>query len=180
MEILKGKWVVDPSHSSVTFSVKHLMISKVKGSFGAFEGVAVTDGVDVLNTKLEATVTTESVDTKDKGRDAHLRGEDFFDVEKFPVMSFKSEQIESTKKEDVFIVHGQLTIKDVTKPVDVTVELGGVGVDPYNNTKAAAEAVFVIDRTEFGLTWNAALEAGGVLVGNDITVTVDVQATLEK
>lgn len=175
MEIPAGRWTVDPSHSTVSFSVKHLMISKVRGSFSGFSGEAETSE-NPLDTQITATVDVASIDTKDAGRDTHLLSSDFFDAETYPKMIYTSTKIESTKDPDVFKVHGDLTIKGVTKPVTATAEFGGVMKDPYGNLKGAAEVTFVIDRTEFGLTWNAALETGGVLVGNDITVTLDLQA----
>lgn len=177
MIIPSGKWIVDTSHSSVNFSVKHLMISKVKGSFGSFSGEAVTTE-NILETKLNATVNIDSIDTKDSGRDAHLVSPDFFDAKNFPIMSFTSTHIAPTNKDTIYDVTGDLTIRNVTLPVTVKAEFGGVAVDPYGKTKGAAEVTFVIDRTKFGLTWNAALETGGVLVGNDITVTLELQATL--
>lgn len=175
MNVPAGTWVVDPSHSSVNFSVKHLMISKVKGNFSSFTGQLETTE-NPLDAQITATVDVDSIDTKDAGRDAHLKGEDFFDTAKYPKMIFTSTSIEETSNPQVFKVHGDLTIKGVTKPVVATAEFGGTMVDPYGNTKGAAEVKFVIDRTDFGLTWNAALETGGVLVGNDITVSLDLQA----
>lgn len=179
MIIPAGKWIVDASHSSVNFSVKHLMISKVKGSFGSFSGEAITTE-NILETKITASVEVSSIDTKDSGRDTHLVSPDFFDAANSPVMTFTSTKIAPTSKENIYDVTGDLTIKGVTLPVTAKAEFGGVATDPYGNTKGAAEVTFVVDRTKFGLTWNAALETGGVLVGNDITVTLDLQATLEK
>jgi len=153
-----GKWVVDSSHSSVSFTVKHLMISKVRGSFGSFTGHAVTDGKDIFNTSLEGVIDVTSIDTKDENRDANLRSADFFDVEKFPEMKLVSQKINHVKG-DKYEVEALLTIKDVTAPVSINVEFGGINTDPYGNVKGAAEAEFVIDRTKFGLTWNAASAA---------------------
>lgn len=174
-----GKWVVDASHSAVTFTVKHLMISKVRGTFGGFSGMAVTDGKNILNTSVEGSIDVSTIDTKDDNRDAHLRSADFFDVENFPAMKLVSQKITHVK-DDKYQLEALLTIKNVTEPVKIDVEFGGINTDPYGNIKGAAEAEFTIDRTKFGLTWNAALETGGVLVSNDVKVSLDIQAVLEK
>lgn len=179
MTIPSGKWVIDPSHSSVDFTVRHLMISKVKGSFGTFTGTATTDG-DVTESTLEATIDVTSINTNDSGRDNHLRSAEFFDVENYPTMTFISTSVESTKHDDVFLIHGNLTIKGVTKSATFHAEIGGVTVDPYGQTKAAAEATTKINRSDFGLSWNAALETGGVLVSEEVSISLDIQATLQK
>lgn len=175
--IQAGKWDIDPSHSSISFSVKHLMVSKVKGTFGKFSGVIETteDNSDAL---VAVTIEANSIDTKDENRDAHLYGEDFFDVAKFPTLTFVSTNVEH-KKGDLFALNGNLTIKGVTRPVTLDVEFAGVVVDPFGQTKAIAEASTKISRSDFGLTWNSALEAGGVLVGDEITISLDVQAVLQ-
>jgi len=172
-----GTWIIDPTHSEVTFSVRHLMISKVKGSFNTFEGKIVTNGTPE-ETKVEGKIDTASVDTNDKNRDGHLASPEFFDVEQFPEMSFVSTKVETKGKEDYVLV-GELTIKGVTKEVKLDVEFGGIAVDPYGQTKAAASAKTKISRSDFGLTWNVALESGGVLVGDDITINLDIQAALQ-
>lgn len=179
MKIPAGTWIIDPAHSSVGFSVRHLMVSKVRGTFGKFAGTAVV-GEDLSSFSLEATVDASSINTGDEQRDAHLRSSDFFDVEKFPNLSFKATSVEPTDDPLVVNLSGELTIHGVTKPVTFRVEIGGVAKDPYGNVKGAAEASAVIRRSDFGLTWNAALEAGGVLVGDDVTIFVDAQATLQQ
>jgi len=174
-----GTWVIDPSHSDVTFSVRHLMISKVRGSFGKLSGEIKTDG-ELETVEITATLDAASITTNDEGRDGHLRSADFFDVETFPEITFKSTGLVATKKSDKFLVNGELTIKGVTKPVTLDLELGGVAVDGYGQTKAAASADTVISRGDFGLTWNSTLETGGVLVGDEITIQLDIQAVLQK
>lgn len=171
-----GTWVLDPSHSEVTFRVRHMMISKVRGSFG-IKNATLTAPENPLDATVEASVDVASVDTKDEGRDNHLRSVDFFDVENFPTMEFVST---GARVEDGdFFVDGDLTIRGVTKPVSFEFDFGGFGTDPWGNYKAGASATTVINREDFGLTWNAALETGGVLVGKDITINLDLQGTLQ-
>lgn len=172
-----GTWVLDPSHSEVTFSVRHMMISKVRGTFGV-KSATIIAPENPLEAKVEATVDVASIDTKDEGRDNHLRSGDFFDVETHPSMTFVST---GTRYEDGdFLVDGDLTIRGVSKPATFTLEFGGFGTDPWGNYKAGATATTVIDREEFGLTWNAALETGGVLVGKDVTISLDLQGALQQ
>lgn len=171
-----GTWVLDPSHSEVTFSVRHMMISKVRGSFG-IKNATFTAPENPLDATVEASVDVASVDTKDEGRDNHLRSADFFDVENFPTMEFVST---GARVEDGdFFVDGDLTIRGITKPVSFEFDFGGFGTDPWGNYKAGASATTVINREDFGLTWNAALETGGVLVGKDITINLDLQGALQ-
>lgn len=171
-----GTWILDPAHSEVTFSVRHMMISKVRGTFGVKEATLVAPE-NPLEAKVEAKVDVTSIDTKDENRDAHLRSADFFDVENHPSMEFVST---GTRVEDGdFLVDGDLTIRGITKPVTFEFEFGGFGTDPYGNYKAGASAKTVINREDFGLTWNAALETGGVLVGKEITIGLDLQGALQ-
>jgi polyisoprenoid-binding protein YceI len=176
--IPSGTWLIDPTHSEVSFTVKHLMVSKVRGRFALANGKAVT-GAALTDTKLEVELDASTVATGEDNRDQHLRGEDFFDVEKFPKISFVSTRVETTKDDDVVLLHGDLTIRDVTAPAVFTVEIGGVAVDPYGQTKAAVEASTSISRGAFGLTWNTTLETGGVLVSDEVKLTVDAQAVLQ-
>ena len=171
-----GTWVLDASHSEVGFSVRHMMISKVRGHF-AIKEATLTAPENPLEATLEAKVDAASIDTKDEGRDGHLRSADFFDVENYPTITFASTGVRYEGGD--FLVDGQLTIKDVTKPVTFDVDFGGFGTDPWGNYKAGATAKTVIDREDFGLTWNAALETGGVLVGKDVTITLDLQGALQ-
>lgn len=176
--IPNGKWVVDPSHSSVEFTVKHLMISKVRGVFTEFTGTAITRDNDLMKTEAEGSVKTASVSTNDLNRDAHLRSADFFDSENYPEMKLVAQHVNPVG-DNKFTVDALLTIRNVTAPIQVHTVFGGITTDPYGNVKGAVEASFKIDRTMFGLNWNSMLETGGVLVGNDVNVVIDVQAVLE-
>lgn len=178
MTIPAGTWKLDAAHSSVGFSVKHLMVSKVRGTFSKFDGVAKT-GENFSSFALTAKVDPSSLTTGDEGRDSHLRGEDFFDVEKYPEIIFEGNAVELTEDENVVNLHGDLTLHGVTRPITFRVEIGGVAKDPYGNLKGAAEANTVIKRSDFGLTWNTALETGGVLVSDEVTIFIDAQAVYE-
>ena len=172
-----GTWVLDPAHSEVTFSVRHMMISKVRGTFGMKSATLVAPE-NPLDAKVTASVDVTSVDTKDEGRDTHLRSADFFDVENHPTIEFVST---GARVEDGdFFVDGDLTIRGTTKPVSFAFDFGGFGVDPWGNYKAGASATTTVNREDFGLTWNAALETGGVLVGKDITINLDLQGSLQQ
>lgn len=171
-----GTWQLDASHSEVHFSVRHMMISKVRGTFGVKSATFVTPA-NPLETTVTASVDVASVDTKDEGRDKHLASADFFDVEQYPTMDFVSTGVRIEKGD--FFVDGDLTIRGITKPVTFEVEFGGFGNDPWGNYKAGATAKAVINREDFGLTWNAALETGGVLVGKDVTIELDLQGALQ-
>ena len=171
--ITPGTWTVDPSHSSVTFVARHLMVSKVRGSFGSFAGT-ITIADDLLASKVEATVEVASVTTGDSGRDEHLRSGDFFELEQFPTWSLVSTGLRADG--DDYVMTADLTIKGVTRPVEFEVEFEGMATDPWGNVKAGFEAKTEINRTDFGLTWNAALEAGGVLVGEKVKIELDIQA----
>lgn len=168
-----GTWTVDPSHSNVTFSVRHLMVSKVRGRFTDFDGT-VTVADEPLQSKVEATVRIASVNTADEGRDGHLLGPDFFDAEQFPTMTLVSTGI--TPRGGDYVLHADLTIKGVTKSVDFDLEFDGVATDPWGNTKAGFTAEAEINRKDWGLEWNVALETGGVLVGEKIKIVLDIEA----
>lgn len=171
-----GTWALDASHSEVGFSVRHMMISKVRGTFAVAEATIIAPE-NPFELTLDAKVDVASINTKDEGRDNHLRSADFFDVEKYPNITFVSTGVRQQGGD--FLVDGDLTIKDVTKPVTFEVEFGGFGTDPWGNYKAGATAKTVINREEFGLTWNAALETGGVLVGKDVTIELDLQGSIQ-
>ncbi|UFS60775.1 YceI family protein [Subtercola endophyticus] len=171
-----GTWTIDPSHSEVSFSVRHLLISKVKGKFEKFDATFVT-GESPLDTKLTASAEVESINTGDANRDGHLRTNDFFNAPEFPTITFVSDGVVAEK--DDLLVTGTLTIKGVSKEVTFTVEFGGFGSDLYGNYKLGLTAKAVINRNDFGVNWNAPLEAGGVLVGDDVTINIDLQASLQ-
>ena len=170
----KTAWKLDPSHTSVEFSAKHLMITTVKGRITDIEGIIYTDEKDLKNSSVEATLKAVSLDTRTDQRDQHLRSADFLDVEKFPEIRFRSTRIQGDKQS--FKLTGDLTIRDVTKPITLDVEFEGETKDPWGGQRLGFSANGKIDRREFGLTWNQALEAGGVVVGNDIKINLEVQA----
>jgi len=168
-------WNVDPVHSAAEFKVKHMMISNVKGHFTGLKGTLTLDGTDVTKSRVEGTIDVSTVTTREPQRDTHLRSADFFDVEKFPTMSFKSKLI-TRESEEELAVTGDLTIHGVTREVEFTVE-GPTppGKDPWGNTRLGASATTKISRKDFGLTYNATLETGGILIGDEVTITVEVE-----
>ncbi|BDH60043.1 polyisoprenoid-binding protein [Lysinibacillus sp. PLM2] len=169
-----AKYTVDQSHSQVGFEVKHMMVSKVKGQFDAYTAeVEAEDLADLTTAQIAFTLDVASINTRNTDRDNHLKGADFFDVEKYPSITFKSTSI--VKDGDDYKLTGDLTIKDVTKPVTFEVEFGGKGTNPWGVEVYGFEAEAKINREEFGLTWNAALETGGVLVGKDIKIKVELE-----
>lgn len=175
-DFVAGTWKLDPTHSDISFSVKHLKISKVRGTFETFD-VTIVTSEDPTATTVEATVDVASVNTNQKDRDAHLRTSDFFLAEEHPQMTFTSTSI--SQDGDNFTIVGDLTLRGVTKPVTLTGEIGGVVVDGYGQTKAAASATTTINRQDYGVSWNAALEAGGFTLGDDVTITIDLQVVLQ-
>jgi polyisoprenoid-binding protein YceI len=167
-------WNIDPVHSAAEFKVKHMMISNVKGQFTGVSGTLSLDEADVTNSRIEATIDAASINTRDAQRDAHLKSADFFDAEKFPSLSFKSARI--TRQHDGLEVEGDLTMHGVTHKVKFAVEgPTAPGKDPWGNTRIGVSATARIHRKDYGLTWNSALETGGVLVGDEVTMTLDVQ-----
>ena len=170
-----GVWNIDTSHTTVNFSVRHMMVSKVRGKFATFGGTIVI-AEDPTASTLEASVNMASVDTGDAGRDEHLRTSDFFDIQTHPTMTFKSTSITASGGD--YELTGDLTIRGVTRPVTFELELGGVGVDPWGNTRAGFTATTTINRKDWGLEYNAVLEGGGVLIGEKVTIELDVEATL--
>jgi len=167
-DLTPGTWTVDPSHTEVGFVARHLMVSKVRGQFTDLAGtVTVTD--DIAHSRVDVTVQMASVSTGSADRDAHVKGGDFFDVETYPTMTFTSSAFDGTK------LTGDLTIKGVTKPVTFDVEFNGVATDPWGQTKAGFEAQATVNRKDWGLEWNVALEGGGVLVSEKVTLVLDVQ-----
>ena len=166
------KWVIDPAHSEITFKVKHLMISNVKGEFKTFQ--ANIDGEDFTTSTISANIDTSSISTNNNDRDTHLKSPDFFEVEKYPEITFVSTSIKKVD-DDEFKLVGDLTIKGTTKEITLDVEFGGFMKDPYGNEKAGFSINGKLNRKDFGLNWNAALEAGGVMVGNEIKINAEVQ-----
>lgn len=168
-----GTWTVDAGHSTIGFVVRHLVVAKVRGHFNEFAGT-ITIADDPLASKVEASVKAASIDTRDEGRDGHLRGGDFFDVENFPEWTLVSTGL--TAKGSDYVLHADLTIKGITKSVDFALEFDGVAVDPWNNTKAGFTAETEISRKDFGLSWNVALEAGGFVVGDAVKIILEIEA----
>lgn len=167
-------WNLDASHSEVTFKVKHLMINNVTGKFSTFDVSATADDDAFSNAKITFTAHTDSIDTKNEQRDAHLKGEDFFDSAKYPTITFVSTAY-TKKSDDEATLNGDLTIKGITHNVALEVEVGGIAKDPWGNTKAGFTVSGKINRKDFGLTWNAALETGGVLVSDDVRFSAEIQ-----
>ncbi|MFN2565827.1 MAG: YceI family protein [Gemmatimonadaceae bacterium] len=168
----KTIWTVDTAHSHVGFAIKHLMIATVRGRFTQVQGTVTVDESDLTTADIDVTVATASVNTGDEKRDGHLRSPDFFDVERFPNMTFRSKRVEAASGTSVRIV-GDLTIRDVTREVVLDAELLGRAKDPWGKEHAGFEATTKFNRSDYGLTWNAALETGGVLVGDEVKVTIE-------
>ncbi len=170
----KFTWVIDQSHTTAEFSVKHMMIATVKGRFNQVQGSIVADPANLTSAQFEGTVQVASIHTGDEQRDAHLRSADFFDVENHPTLSFRSTGVQ--QQGDELKLLGDLTIRGTTKPVTWTLEYEGQGKDPWGNQRIAFTATTSLNRKEFGLTWNAALETGGVLVGETVKLEVHIEA----
>ena len=168
-------WNIDPVHSVAEFKVKHMMISNVKGQFTGVSGTLSLDDAGLKNSKIEAVIDVASVNTREPDRDKHLKSPDFFDVEKYPTLSFRSTQMVQTEPGELQ-VEGELSIHGVTRKVVFAVEgPTAPGKDPWGNTRIGLSATTKISRKDYGLTWNAALETGGILVGDEVTITLDVQ-----
>ncbi len=168
-------WNIDPAHSAAEFKVKHMMISFVKGKFSGLSGVLKLDETDYAHSTVDVSIPTASVRTVDETLDAHLKAADFFDVEKFPTLTFKSTSIQSTGGHD-YAVAGDLTIRGITKSVTLAVsDVSEPAKDPWGNVRIGLSASTKVNRKDFGLVWNAPLEFGGVLVGDEVTITLDVQ-----
>ena len=175
-----NQWIVDPSHSNAQFTVKHMMITNVRGEFSKLAGTVSYDASKPEATQIEATVEVGSLNSRDAQRDGHLKSPDFFDAEKFPNITFKSKSVKAKSKQDLSVT-GYLTIHGVTKEVVLEVEgLSGPSNDPFGNTRLGASATTKIKRDDFGIVWNGALEAGGVLVGNEVKITIDISLIRQK
>ncbi|MER7467752.1 YceI family protein [Streptomyces sp. NPDC097981] len=172
---LTGDYVVDAAHSSIGFTVRHAMVTNVRGSFTDYTGSLRLDGADPARSAASIEVKVASVDTGIADRDGHLRGGDFFDAEAFPLMSFRSTEAAQLGG-DRYRITGELTIKDVTRPLSIDLEFNGSATDVYGNERVGFEGSAEILRSEWGLTWNAALEAGGVMVSDKVKLTFDISA----
>jgi len=170
-----NNWNIDAAHSGIHFSIRHLVVSKVRGHFGKFAGTVRIDDGDLTRSTVEAVIDAASIDTGTPQRDSHLKSPDFLEVEKFPELRFRSTRIEKTG-DARYRVTGELTIRDVTREVSLEVEYGGRAQDPWGNERAGFTAKAAIDRRDFGLKWNQVLEAGGVLVGERVDIELEVEA----
>jgi polyisoprenoid-binding protein YceI len=170
-----SSWRIDPAHSHVEFAVRHLMISSVKGAFGDVQGTVWVDDSDPRTVLADVAIQVASIDTRQGQRDAHLRSPDFFDAVKFPTITFRSRRVQGNPFEGDFRLTGDLTMHGVTREVTLEVSPEGRLVDPWGAERAGFSARGKIDRVDFGLTWNQALEAGGLLVGNEIKILIEVE-----
>ncbi len=172
-----GTWEIDPVHSEVGFSVRHMMVSKVRGRFTKFSGEIVTTE-DVLSSSVTAEIDLASIDTGAEARDNHLRSPDFFDVENHPTMTYRSTGLR--QEGDHWVLDGELTLKGVTRRVPLTLEVNGFGPDAYGGTRAGFTASGEINRQDFGVTWNSAIEAGGVAVADKVSIHLEIEAVLKS
>ncbi|QGK68669.1 polyisoprenoid-binding protein [Allosaccharopolyspora coralli] len=172
---LTGKYTLDPAHTRIGFVARHAMVTKVRGSFNEFEGTATLDGEDPSRSSAELTIQAASIDTRNDDRDGHLRSNDFLAMEDYPEITFRTTGIAPTG-EDNFDVTGDLTIKGVTQSVTVPFSFEGQATDPFGNVRVGFDGALVINRKDFGITWNAALETGGVLVSDKVTLELEVSA----
>ncbi len=171
---LTGTWAIDPSHTRIGFAAKHAMVATVRGSFTTFEGTLVLDGDNPAASSATVSIDAASINSGSDDRDNHVRSADFLDVENFPALTFTSREVRVDGGD--FVLVGDLTIKDVTRPVEIAVETEGIVSDPFGSTRAGFSGTTTISRKDFGLTWNVALEAGGVLVSDKVKITLDVSA----
>ncbi|HVL03039.1 MAG TPA: YceI family protein [Acidimicrobiales bacterium] len=171
--LVPGTWTIDPAHSDVSFAVRHMMVSRVRGSFKSFDGeIVVAD--DLTTSSVNATIDVNSFDTGNADRDAHIRSADFLDIERYPRMTFRSTQVRPS--DDHYLVDGELTLHGVTRPLTLEMEVGGVTTDPYGNLRLGLSATTEINRRDFGIDITMPLEAGGVVVGDKVKITLDVEA----
>ena len=174
------KWVLDPSHSELGFKVKHLMVTNVSGSFNNFSVTAETSGDDFANAVVTFSADTTSISTNSEQRDEHLKSADFFDAANFPAITFKATAFEKKGSGEEYELTGDLTIKDVTKTVEFDVVYNGTVKDPWGNTKAGFKLTGSINRVDYGIKWNVALEAGGVLVSEEVKIVCDIEIAKAK
>src|SRR5262245_5430009 len=171
-----GTWTIDPVHSEIGFTVRHMMVSKVRGRFNGYERELVT-GAGPLGSSVTAEIALDSIVTGNEQRDAHIRSADFFDVDTHPTMTYRSTGVR--RHGDGYVVDGQLTLKGVTRDVPLTLELNGFGPDAFGGTRAGFTATAEISRSDFGISWNAAIEGGGVVVSDKVTIQLEVEAVLK-
>lgn len=169
------KYSIDPTHSRIGFVARHAMVTKVRGSFNEFEGSGTFDAEDPSKISMELTIKAASIDTRNADRDAHLRSNDFFDMENHPTITFKSTKVEKASAEN-YKVTGDLTIKGITKSVIVDFEYGGAATDPFGNSRIGFDGSAVLNRKDWGVNFNAVLEAGGVLISDNVTLEIEVSA----
>jgi polyisoprenoid-binding protein YceI len=175
LEALTGEYVLDTAHSRIGFVARHAMVTKVRGSFKEFEGSGYFDPVDPSNSRIELTIQARSIDTGNADRDNHLRSNDFFDMDNYPEITFVSTSVEK-EGETTYRVTGDLTIKGISKPVTIEFDYNGAAVDPFQNERIGFEGTVTVNRKDWGVNWNAALEAGGVLVSDKVVLEFDVSA----
>ena len=180
LEQLTGTWEIDPGHSSLEFAAKHALVTTVRGRFSDFTGTLNLDGSNPERSSAEVSVQLASVDSRSAQRDEHLRGPDFFDVEKFPTMTFRSTGAELGDEPGSYVLTGDLTIRGVTREVRLDVAYNGSATDPWGNLRAGFEGKATINRKDWGLNWNAALEAGGFLVSDKIKLNLDIAAVKQS
>ena len=174
---LAGTWTIDATHSEVGFSIRHMMVSKVRGKFTGFSGEIVT-GADPFQSSVTATIDLASLDTGNQDRDNHVRSADFFDVEHFATMTFQSTAIRAVGGD--YLLDGELTLKGVTKPVTLALEIGGFGPDAFGGTRVGFSASGEISRTAFGVDFNGVIEAGGVILGDKVTINLEIEGVLNS
>ena len=172
---LTGTYAIDPTHSRIGFAARHAMVTKVRGSFNEFEGSGYFDEEDASKSNLHLTIQAASIDTRNADRDGHLRGNDFFDMEAYPEITFVSTAVEQVDPA-TYRVTGDLTVKGTTKSIAIDLEYTGSAVDPFDNTRIGLEGSTVVNRKDWGVSWNAALDAGGVLVSEKVTLEFEVSA----
>ena len=173
--ITREKWVIDPSHSEIEFKVKHLMVTYVRGSFKEFEASIYTTADNFMTAEIDCWINTSSVDTGSADRDAHIKGADFFDAENHKEITFQANTVENVDNDGSYELWGNLMIKGITKKIKLDVEFGGIVKDPWGNEKAAFTINGKINRKDWGLSWNTALEAGGVLVSDEVKISCEIQ-----
>jgi polyisoprenoid-binding protein YceI len=172
---LTGTYTIDPAHTRIGFVARHAMVTKVRGSFNEFEGTFSIDGEHPENSHVEVTITAASIDTRNEQRDGHLRSNDFLSMDEYPKVTFASTGVQMTGDAS-FDLTGDLTIKDVTRSITIPFSFEGAATDPFGNQRVGFEGSVVINRTDYGITWNAALETGGVLVSDRVTLEFEVSA----